>query len=220
MRPLTEEQFLKDVATHEMTVLRDDGIYRHLRFRNPACSWNQWFEIVTWPWRLVYTGDMGTFAFTRLEDMFQFFRTAPRGEVGLHINPGYWGEKLVAVDRDGRESSETRFSFERFKEHVEQDVTQWIEEGGLDNSGQKELREALEEMFSEFEEDDERGAHEAVSRFSCEIGAHRFGFEDTWEWNCREASLRFLWCCYAIAWAIARYDARCSAPESASERVA
>lgn len=36
MSECTEERFLKDVAQHEMTVLRDDGVSRHLRFQNPA----------------------------------------------------------------------------------------------------------------------------------------------------------------------------------------
>ena len=59
----TEERFLKNAAAHQMEVLRDDGVNRHLRFRNPESS-AYWFDIITWPgtlcieshrvwWRLV-----------------------------------------------------------------------------------------------------------------------------------------------------------------------
>lgn len=31
-----EREFLKDIADHRMTVLRDDGLYRHIRFQEPG----------------------------------------------------------------------------------------------------------------------------------------------------------------------------------------
>lgn len=70
----TEERFLKDVAKHEMTVIRDDGINRHLRFKNPNDS-SYWFDLITWPGTLCIDGDCGTYVFKRTPDMFQFFRT-------------------------------------------------------------------------------------------------------------------------------------------------
>ena len=48
----TEEQFLKDAADHQMEVLRDDGVNRHLRFRNPESN-AYWFDIITWPGALL-----------------------------------------------------------------------------------------------------------------------------------------------------------------------
>ena len=62
----TEERFLKDAAAHQMEVLRDDGVNRHLRFKNPESS-AYWFEIITWPGTLCIDGDMGTFVFRRLQ---------------------------------------------------------------------------------------------------------------------------------------------------------
>ena len=70
----TEQSFLKDVAEHQMTVLRDDGVNRHVQFRRPGTIC-MGFELITWPGYLCYTGDMGTYVFRRLEDMFEFFRT-------------------------------------------------------------------------------------------------------------------------------------------------
>src|SRR5580692_6155935 len=92
------ECFQRDTANHEMTVLHDDGLYRHLRFMQvitdeltgkQSRSSFYWFDLVTWPGNLVINGDMETFAFARSDDMFGFFR-------GDRINPGYWAEKVRA----------------------------------------------------------------------------------------------------------------------------
>ena len=70
MREPTEEQFLRDVAQHEMTVLHSDGLYRHVHFQQRSHSWNQWFDLVTWPGNLTIRGDMGTWTFSRVEDKY------------------------------------------------------------------------------------------------------------------------------------------------------
>lgn len=214
MREITEEVFLKDVANHAMTVLKDAKIYRHLRFANrDQHSWNQWFEIVTWPGTLAYNGDMGTFVFSRLEDMFEFFRVRPADEkTQLHINLGYWAEKLQAVDRDHRNNSEMAYSEDIFKERVEEHIAEWIDEYGLTDDEQKELRSVIADDVLSPAQDGEHAAHEALRNFVCEINGHRFEFSDTWEWNLREYTLRFVWCCYAIAWGINQYDAAKSEP--------
>ena len=93
-RPMTEEQFLKDVAAHKMSALElDVGIHRHLRFIQPATN-NMWFDIVTWPGSLTIHGDMGTWSFSRLPDMFNFFR-------GNRINASSWSEKITSESRFG-----------------------------------------------------------------------------------------------------------------------
>ena len=69
-----EAIFLRDVAEHEMIVVRDDGVHRHIRFKKPGTSCMH-FDLITWPGYLCYTGDMGTYVFSRLTDMFEFFRT-------------------------------------------------------------------------------------------------------------------------------------------------
>ncbi len=97
---LTEEQFLKDVANHRMAICQDDGLCRRVKFRREGTS-DMAFELVTWPWRLAITGDMGDFTFSRLEDMFAFFRVKPEGELKSRIDTGYWGSKCIAQDRAG-----------------------------------------------------------------------------------------------------------------------
>lgn len=31
-----EQSFLADVVNHQCRVIRDDGVYRHVRFKNPS----------------------------------------------------------------------------------------------------------------------------------------------------------------------------------------
>lgn len=208
MSQITEETFLKDVAKHEMKVLLDNGLYRHLRFAATGkYSWNQWFDIITWPGRLAYTGDMGTYVFARLEDMFEFFRTRPGdGKNELYINTGYWAEKLEAVDRCGGESGYEAFSPEKMKEHVKELVEEWIEEDSLTVNQQRQLRNAIKDSVLNYLEDGEHDARRALDAFEYEIDGHAYRFQDTWEWRCQEYTVRFVWCCYALAWGIKQYD--------------
>lgn len=72
----TEADFLRDVAQHEMTILHDAGEFRHIQFKKPGSS-SFSFTITTFPGYLVMTGDIGSWVFTRLRDMFEFFRSDP-----------------------------------------------------------------------------------------------------------------------------------------------
>lgn len=85
------------VATEDnrLHVLLDDGVYRHLRFKKDQ-GFGYWFELITWPGYLTITGDMGTFTFSRLNDMFEFFTG--------YINTGYWAEKLKHGSNGGRDA--------------------------------------------------------------------------------------------------------------------
>lgn len=98
----TQEQFLKDVATHEMHILHEDGVYRHIRFKRPGTGCMH-FDLITYPGYLVYSGDIGCYVFSRLDDMFEFFRSERKYKTGdgLKINLGYWSEKLQATDSNG-----------------------------------------------------------------------------------------------------------------------
>ena len=195
-RPDVAESFRRDTAKHEMTVLRDDGLYRHLRFRSPENGF-YWFDLVTWPGVLVINGDMGGYMFARLTDMFEFFRSGAFGSD--RINPGYWAEKIRAG------SHVKEYSEECFRQLVTEDA------GGsaADYPG---LMDAVREQI--LNSDDivyEDGARGLLSGF--EYGAaddgsvEDFRFSDTWEWDLSEWSHQFLWCCHAIQWGIGRYDA-------------
>jgi hypothetical protein len=188
----TEGSFLRDVAEHEMTILRDDGLYRHIRFAHPK-SLNCGFEITTWPGFLAFSGDMGCYVFSRVPDMFKFFRrdTFVLGS-GLHVNPGYWGEKLEAIDRHGGLKS---YSAELFKSMI----TRWLDDAGAS----EDIRGAVEEEILTHA-DDEHEAMQAVYYFN-HFG---FTFDNFYEVEVREYTYRFLWCCFAVAWAVTKYDGR------------
>jgi hypothetical protein len=202
----------------------DNGVYRHLKFSKG--SFDQSFDIVTYPWHLVYSGDMGTYVFNRLEDMFQFFRTKPNGDKDkLHINLSYWGEKLEAVDRAGIESGYRVFSPDKMKESIEEIIKMWVQECDVEfessvteekaarNAFEKELRQSVEDDIYSYLDDGEHELRKAVNDFSFTpkyvrfVGdTRKYQFQDTWEWDCREYTNRFVWCCYAVAWAIQQYD--------------
>ena len=182
----TEQQFLKDVADHNMTVLRDDGINRHVQFRRPNTSC-MGFDLVTWSGYLCYSGDMGTYVFSRIPDMFEFFR---RPDDSYRIDMGYWSEKCLAADRDGI----AEYSADKFRERI----TEWLN----DRDASTAVREAVREEVLPRADDGEYEARRAARDFSEE----GFEFTDFWECNLHEFTYRFVWCCYALAWGIRKYD--------------
>lgn len=179
------ERVAKDLAEHEMAVLHDDGLYRHIRFKKPGTR-SYYFDLVTWPGILAHNGDMGSWTFSRIEDMFNFF-TEP------YINPGYWGEKLRAS------SSFMKFSEEMLeqtvREHLENHSS--VQEMGEDE--RKELWDRIE--WDVLGAGTSEQAHAALTEFHY----GNFEFVDTWEWDFEDYTYQFLWACAAIQWGIAKY---------------
>ena len=212
MSDCTEQSFLKDVAKHEMIVLREEGVYRHVRFSIPGDSCYR-FDIITWPGYLCYTGDMGTYVFRRLEDMFQFFRTdrdygsKAHPERQLHINKQYWAEKLIAIDSNGRRgSSATEFSPSLFRQIVKEQLVEWFRERELNKADRRELRDAIQQDVLDVADDGEALAYDAANEFRISLGGRVYAFNDFWDNNLSEYTYHFTWCCYALAWGIQQYD--------------
>ncbi|HSN35008.1 MAG TPA: hypothetical protein VLT34_01530 [Arthrobacter sp.] len=90
-----QTRFAADTAGHEMTVLLDQGLYRHLRFARTGTS-ECWSEHITSPKLLTINRDMGTFTYSRPEDMFHFFRRSAGG-----FNADYWGPEDDLFQRPG-----------------------------------------------------------------------------------------------------------------------
>ena len=187
---VTEESFLRDVCKHRMTVLHDSGVYRHVRFAKPGTSIMQ-FDIVTWPGYLSFSGDMGAYVFSRLRDMFEFFRGSTVGPI--EVNLAYWAEKCRAVDRD---SGIREYSPERFREQIER----WLE----DAEASEECRAAVRSEVLCHADEGESAARKAADDFAYADG---FAFTDFWEADCSEWNARYVWCCYALSWAVRQYDA-------------
>lgn len=186
---VTEQSFLKDVHEHRMTVLHDTGLYRHLRFQKPGTVIGQ-FDIVTWPGHLSFSGDMGSYVFARLADMLEFFRGAPAG--AIEVNLAYWAEKCQAADRD---SGIKEYRPERFREEIER----WLDE----SEASPECRAEVRASVLAFADEGEYAAREAAEGFEHE----GFEFADFWEADCQDWTARYVWCCFAIAWAVRKYDA-------------
>lgn len=209
----TEQVFLKDVAAHEMTVIRDDGVYRHIRFKRPSTT-SFYFDLITWPGHLCYTGDMGTYVFSRTRDMLEFFRCAqedtrlPEGRK-LVINPQYWSEKLQAADCNGASIGRSKvFSAEKFKAAVSELRLGWIREAGLGKAARRELWDAVRDEVLGAAKEDELAALSAARDFyhSDSESGRWFDFSTIWGCDLKEYTYRFIWCCYALAWAIDQYD--------------
>lgn len=201
----TEDNFLKDVAAHTVTVINDqaDGHRRHIRCRKPntlAMS----FDILTWDDWLLINGDMGSWLFRRTTDMFTFFRMDASDFMhnanGLSINPGYWAEKLEAVDHSRPDSSETEYSEEKFKATVGECFNEAMKDGDWSKRQKRLIWEELKQevLCAEHEFD----AHQRAYNFECE----GFRLQDFWEHSLREYKYRYIWCLYAIVWTIAQYD--------------
>lgn len=195
-----ENQFNTDTEQHQMTVTHDDGVYRHLRFQRPG-FWLYHYEITTWPGHLTITGDMGTFTFARVDDMFTFFNE-PR------INPGYWAEKLRATDTMG---GHIAFSEEKFRALVLGEVDAYIahhkDRDALDGRWERLRRDVEHDVLSESYSED--AAMAAVRDFYDHSGSGRgFKFsEDLWDWDVTEYRFQFLWCLHAIRWGVQTYYA-------------
>lgn len=180
--------FDESVKKHEMIVLKDDGLYRHLRFKSPGTHVWYW-DLVTWPRHLYIGGDIGGgLTFSRIDDMFNFFTTYPTSP----INPGYWSEKLTAHNIQTKKFSE---------EHFVAAVTHYF------NDRMENLEESAY-IWDRIESDvlscrhDEHEAMQAVYDFNVDD----FMFEDfEFDFQAKDWDVHFLYACFAIVFGIRMY---------------
>lgn len=194
------EHFARDVAEHELTVLHHFGVYRHLRAQKPG-TLTYWFEVVTWSGMLVINGDMGTYAFKRLPDMFEFFRS-PNGR----INPDYWSEKVTAGQTE-------TFSRDSIAEWFEDRLREWIQYNEDSEEEPLNIEERVQELKLEHVSglyfDDEATFYDALEGWadSCPLEPNPFDHDHMYDVPTKEWDFAFLWCLHAIVWAIQQYDA-------------
>lgn len=210
----TEDRFLGDVKEHEMIVIRDEGVNRHIRFKRLGTSC-YYFDLITWPGCLCYTGDMGTYVFQRTEDMFEFFRMDRkhlRAGKRLGINIGYWTEKLIAVDGNRGGGKVKVFDNDKFARVINGYRVRWMrdakESGLLDKDGRRELWEAVDSDVMTALDEEGEGAIGAAYRFSHRHYASGavWQFDDLFENDFTEYTHSIIWCLYALAWGVAKYD--------------
>lgn len=204
--------FIRDVRQHNLIVIKDEGTYRHLRFKRPSTS-SYYFDLVSWPGYLCMTGDMGTWTFSRIEDMFNFFRDKDGG-----INPHYWSEKLEAGTGCPRDKIAYEWDEDKFRKELDERLTNWIEENQPDDDGEDSEYDDDDHEDSEYSEKLENvrdlvrqlkgssySEHEAYA--ACENSEDPEEIlTDLWECNFKGYTHHYLWACYAIVWGIQQYD--------------
>ncbi len=210
------KSFEEQTAEHALTILHEDGLYRHLSFAKPGTNVYR-YDLVTWPGYLAVSGDMGEYVFSRIEDMFKFFAGEGKGE---GINPGYWGEKLRGPGTD----MYRRYSEDAFKRHVTEWRDHQIEDGDMEGwrqtleaqqvgplidaiviKAEAEFRQAVDDSLLTCEAYDMHTAMTLIQDFE-----HRgIRIEDYWEWpdSLKDYDYSYLWVCWGIKRGIQRYYA-------------
>jgi hypothetical protein len=183
----TAKMFAVNTSGHQLEILRDDGLYRHIRMVRPD-TWMYRYELITWPGHLAVGGDMDYYVFSRVEDMFTFFR-------GQNVNPSYWAEKV----KDGGRDRTRKHSEDAFKARV-MDELKHMPVPNL-SPEQREARAELLERMADGDAHWPEGAREMLT------DAERAGlFSDTWEWNFGDWDFHFVYCLHAIVAGIKAYD--------------
>ena len=191
----TLEYFLDNVKNHEIKVHQNNGVYRHLTFANPN-DCDKYFNITTFPNHLVITGDMGTLVFSRLYDMFNFFRSDD-----LRINPDYWSEKIQSTTHEAQIASYSKFDLEQAKKNAQEYLNTYLEDN--DDLSEEDRTLLLEDFELEIlRSEDEYEIVEAISNFNFKD----FEFDEFRMDDCSVYTYSYIWLCYAIVWGIKKFD--------------
>lgn len=203
----TNDRFLNDVKDHTMSIVKDDGAHRFIRFKRPNTN-SYWFDITTWPGFLCISGDMGTYVFSRLYDMFEFFRMDDgdfnkKRNALLNINPNYWSEKLQAISKQG---GYAEFDPEEFTNRVKDHFENYMATDVSDDLKSVLWNEIEEHVL--FYSEVEYEAYNAIHQFSfTSDGGEKFTFVDFFDSGSTEVyTYHYIWCLYAIVWGISQYD--------------
>lgn len=118
--------FLRETQGHRLTVLHEDGVYRHLRVQAPGTRMWSW-DITTWPGHLATSGDIADgHMFAREYDMLDFFASAGRGDDGYYsdgapsIDVRYWAEKLCGGRSHDVKSFSEREFLSQVRDHLDE----------------------------------------------------------------------------------------------------
>lgn len=192
----THNEFLESVANHQMKVIRDSGIYRHIHFSSPD-DMNKHFDLITYPDHLVYSGDMGCYVFKRSNDMFRWFY---KDELGCP-DVSYREEKLQAssVYGDGHKV----FCSQTFADAIRDEIKEQ-----LSDLGASELGELSSDLIDDLHDKicnslGEESAREEVYEFNCDHD--QVDLDDSWEVSGELFTGYFIWACYAIEWGVKKY---------------
>lgn len=190
---------------HRIEVVRDDGEYRHLRFRNPLWGITWGFDVITWPQHLTIAGDLGVQTFIwNNADALRLFR------------PGLDEFDYIAGKVAGGRATTMAWSREEFERMLRGAGKEWIEDYGVS----PDLDAAIEAVISERPStcDDAVSSVEATLAGAYFEGTvtdddlgtitdeHRFSMESSTIWNCRAYDRQFIIQVTAITIGIRLYD--------------
>lgn len=183
--------FALDTANHEMTILREDGLYRQIRFTAPGSL--DWFDLVTWPHNLVVNGSHGSWHFCAVptKDLFGLIQES---RIDGTANHTYWAEKVRAGDTKSWSEAKFRSWLRGRAAELEPGfpgVTAAIVSQILDS----------DEHNLEYEET----AHHAVACFRHE--GDRLAFPEAWQQDFTDWDYHYLWMCHAAVHGVEQYDA-------------
>lgn len=197
--------FQQDTAGHQLTVLHDQGLYRHIRMAASGTRMWSW-EIVTWPGHLATSGDVANgLTFCRENDMVRDFFGKMRGnrpyfaDGAPSIDFHYWAEKLQGNQRD----TVRAYVHENFVQFVKDTLTERLA-AGYD-------RERVDELLTEVE-----GVEEYEGAARDWLNDHDDEFPDSWENDFKDYTFHFQVACYAINTAVHAYLAQAAAPSAAA----
>lgn len=204
-----EKRFLNDIKEHEMKIENDNEVFRSILFKKPDSSY-YYFRITTWPNNLCISGDMGTFVFSRVYDMFDFFIMDKddfnyKQDGSLAINEGYWHEKLQSEDKH---SKALKFDSEKFEKYITKLFNEYVRDNeGYTEEDKESCLEALQELFESSNE------HEAMDSVyskkwadgDCPLQEDFSSYLQDGGIDPTDYSLHYIWCLYAIVWGIHQY---------------
>lgn len=119
--------FTEQTSDHELVVIHDDGLYRHLRVQAPGTRMWSW-DVTTWPNHLATSGDIADgFMFTHPHepDMLDFFDRPDHlrdyyVDGAPCIDVRYWAEKLCGGRSHDVKTYDSDLFLDQVREHLEE----------------------------------------------------------------------------------------------------
>ena len=184
----------KWIKNHQMTVLMDIGVNRHLRFSDDnGKKTNHWFDIVTFDEGLLFTSGFGCYSFSRrfVSDMLEFFRRRDS-------NSRYVAEKITS-----KSESEEVFSDRLAKEYLLDSFSIWLDEKEFKEDEAKRLFDEFKIELDECDFSSIEGVRMAYDEFDFNGHLIKFDFDDFYPY---ELSQKYIDCVDAIKFGIKKYD--------------
>ncbi|MFE1359436.1 hypothetical protein [Streptomyces harbinensis] len=183
---------------HRVTILHDDGLYRHMRWATPRTV-GYLYELVTWPGWLAIRGTANaSYMFGHATDMLEFFR-------GADVSPGSWAERLPR----GRDSV-LEYSADVTRRLVRERTSAAIQSGTAPRGLGVAVRKGLLTSYDLYYEGTAKDALRAFEYkgWSFGLGGRSSDLRD-WAvrgWELRDYRLDYLLACQAVAAIVSAYD--------------